>query len=688
MLFESANFIKDYSNTDKFLQLLYPNGKRYITINAIQNKKVVLNKKKVLIYQEGQQPYSLEFLTDSDAKTGFDLLNAALDILKANGNSNGGNGNNYGTSIIRLPKHSSVTSNDIGKIIMNKVNILNSPPMSVDDVECLAYVCTTEPMTAGEKGVWELNFSPDFPLEPLNKIIRVTFIGDMMPINFHRWDFGITGNLGTLTFFFLPSSLQESEGQLYIGSSISDTISAIQHYFSTQSTTLTQNVTLLASGLDVNNHYYLDFRFTMNGNESQYTLNNTIDFTPALYQNNSPSGFESTLSNNFTSFDINTQPYGYVYDNWGNQVIVSTETSYNIDGYAKVISFQSESLGLFNTTGGISSGTYMFFKDGYLYLGVEGNYNILTSSLRLDTGQWVMNTASAYSTTIALVFPVYKTIDQYFAATTIQGLTTDRVSLASSLSNETVSYTNAIFAQTWDGDNSSFSILNYHDLCSYANANPYGLVGAYNIKYFSSRSEYIQAINWAMQSGPNSNFNNLFNIISPLAYDINSGRLKMTVENKTPPVANNSYSSFSTGGFNSTFPDAVTTTITSPVQMKPERIANAIVGVLVGVEGDDALVDSAFINKVRMCSSADGAMGTLPYTELLQAFPFVMVWRDGKVIDFPGWSTEMYNAGFSNENVHSYWLLNSGILVPITLAQPDEELYVKQSTFPFPFFEN
>lgn len=68
MVFESANFIKPYLSTDKFLTILYPDGKRFVTLNAIQNKKVVLNGKKVRAYQEGYTTYN-------DASTGESISN-------------------------------------------------------------------------------------------------------------------------------------------------------------------------------------------------------------------------------------------------------------------------------------------------------------------------------------------------------------------------------------------------------------------------------------------------------------------------------------------------------------------------------------------------------------------------------------------------------------------------------------
>ena len=84
MFFEFSNFINPYSPTDKFLQILYPNGDRFYNLNVIQNKKISLNKKQVEIYQEGTTVKKITFATENDAKAGFKLLSDAIDALRPN----------------------------------------------------------------------------------------------------------------------------------------------------------------------------------------------------------------------------------------------------------------------------------------------------------------------------------------------------------------------------------------------------------------------------------------------------------------------------------------------------------------------------------------------------------------------------------------------------------------------------
>lgn len=197
MLFESANFIKPYLSTDKYLTILYPDGKRFVTLNAMQNKKIALNGTKVRSYQEGQVPNTMPFLNEPDANIAFQLLTEAIDILKANGNT-GGSPSTGSTGVIRLPKDSSVTIADVGKLMMQKTTFINFPPVVLQDIESKIFVADTIPVSDGTKGVWEFSFQHDPPLPPTNQIIRLTFTDNINPVVWHDWNFG---DVGSLRFF-------------------------------------------------------------------------------------------------------------------------------------------------------------------------------------------------------------------------------------------------------------------------------------------------------------------------------------------------------------------------------------------------------------------------------------------------------------------------------------------------------
>ena len=83
-LFESSNFIKTYLPTDKYIQIIYPNGDRFYNLNVCQRKKVVLVKNKLEIWSEGNLSKEVPFASEADARLGFDALNIALDSLSLN----------------------------------------------------------------------------------------------------------------------------------------------------------------------------------------------------------------------------------------------------------------------------------------------------------------------------------------------------------------------------------------------------------------------------------------------------------------------------------------------------------------------------------------------------------------------------------------------------------------------------
>lgn len=83
-LFESSNFIKAYLPTDKYIQIIYPNGDRFYNLNVCQRKKVVLDKNILEIWSEGNLAKQMTFSSEAEARLGFDALNQALDLLYPN----------------------------------------------------------------------------------------------------------------------------------------------------------------------------------------------------------------------------------------------------------------------------------------------------------------------------------------------------------------------------------------------------------------------------------------------------------------------------------------------------------------------------------------------------------------------------------------------------------------------------
>ena len=688
MVFKSANFIKPYLSTDKFLTILYPDGKRFVTLNAIQNKKIVLNGKKVRAYQEGQVPNTMPFLTEVDAQAAFQLLTDAIETLKANGNTGGGNPSPGTSGVIRLPKDDSVTIADVGKLMMQKTILLELPPDSLEDIDSKIFVADTTPGTDGTKGVWEFSFQHDPPLPPTNQIIRLTFTDNINPVYWHTWNFG---DGGSLRFFEPGISTNLSEGQIELGATLEDTILVIEDYFAL-STNLTNNVSLSGNGTDGTGHRFLEFTFHMGQSDTQYTLAQTITFGYGVYSGNFPAGFTNETNINFTFWDINNNPIGYLRDFYGNEATLTTETSANIDGFVKVISIESDTAGLIDTSSGVENDMELYFKDNALWLYHLGNYNQYSSFIRLIGGNWIIDTGIInFNATIPNVFPIYRLVEEYYTTSYIQNLTPDRVQIAQSLYSSVINNSYIIDVSTWDSTNGGQAILTYADLFSNNSLIPYGVIGPFNIRYYANSEDWLDAINWCFANGtlgtnntkPSNAFAEMFDIVQVLQERISSPPdIYMRVQSKTAPSSSYTNAGFMVGSSNNYAPNATTLTIIEPIVKLPERITSTLVGVLVGVDGTDALISDGQFMKLKLCSVLDGANGIIPYTEETPSLPWVIAWRDGTVIDYSGFINTMQNAGFSGQAI-LYWLYIDGIYTTVTGNLPDGEIWVKKGANPF-----
>lgn len=72
-------------------------------------------------------------------------------------------------------KHSSVTEEDIGKIMMVNIDFLVENPTSPEDVEVRAKVCNTVPGADGTKGRYKLQFPKNPLVEPVREKIKLSF---------------------------------------------------------------------------------------------------------------------------------------------------------------------------------------------------------------------------------------------------------------------------------------------------------------------------------------------------------------------------------------------------------------------------------------------------------------------------------------------------------------------------------
>lgn len=82
--FQSTNFIRTYTSTDRFIQIIYPNGNRFYNLNVCQRKKIIRNSNKLEIWTEGNLSTTLPFISIADAELAFVAINEVLDALTPN----------------------------------------------------------------------------------------------------------------------------------------------------------------------------------------------------------------------------------------------------------------------------------------------------------------------------------------------------------------------------------------------------------------------------------------------------------------------------------------------------------------------------------------------------------------------------------------------------------------------------
>ncbi|MEN6384964.1 MAG: hypothetical protein ABFD79_07165, partial [Phycisphaerales bacterium] len=228
----------------------------------------------------------------------------------------------------------------------------------------------------------------------------------------------------------------------------------------------------------------------------------------------------------------------------------------------------------------------------------------------------------------------------------------------------------------------SLTVLELRDIFRNDAGQPYGVFGAFGLKYFVDDSDAIAGLNWALSQ--NTNFGTMFDISSPLIATEDNVYV-LEVQNKTTPEGNG-YTYFNTNSFQSVYCN--TNTLEDATGGKPERIPYTIIGKIVGVDGNDALIDSSFLFDLKMCSEADGAIGVLPYSDDFNYgsyFAGVYAWRNGTVIDLAGYANLMQNAGFDGENVFVSPILVGGYFRPVNAAAPGGQVSIDGK---FVFFGN
>lgn len=231
-----------------------------------------------------------------------------------------------------------------------------------------------------------------------------------------------------------------------------------------------------------------------------------------------------------------------------------------------------------------------------------------------------------------------------------------------------------ITAQTWDNGQLNSGILMCQDIYIYA---PYGTSGAFGLKYFADHTEAINALNYAFSN--NADFNEIFDITSPIAYNSLTEKYEMIVQNKTTPVGDSYQSTYAHNGVGGN-EIVITIAIQTPAEKETaELVRSKVLGIIVGVDGNDVLIDTSFMLNVQLCSTEEGALGVIPLPNNIGS---VFAWRNGTVIDFMGYMN-LVNNDLLNDYTTAEWYYTGVVFNALSPAQAGGTLTVYRNSLIF-----
>lgn len=569
-----------------------------------------------------------------------------------------------GAGIKRFPKDSSLTSEHIGLLAMQRVVALNNNPQSIADFDVKAVLANTVPPESGQKGTYSISLHNIKLVKPETKIVRIYF--NQQPLNSHNLRFYTANNgLGdNILTFKLPANLVSGTDDVEIGATIDDTIANVVAHFAAGSTQLTQYRARVDSYSI--SEKYIDFEMLWGEDDFiKYKIDSFI-----------VSGLDYFNGAVIRSGDN-------LVDGYENVIAITYDATDNGDGYYPVTAIG----GLSNS---LSSNIFVRISDGALYTNIDGdgllNYTEITALSRgdFDGKLSLFIPGNVKRGEYIYAFPGYYTISSAIPpATEIRKIDVNAALQAESIYNNSGLFGGnyLVAASSWDSGNSSSAIIDLRDIYRNDSGQPNGEFGAFGLKYFVDDADAIAALNWAISQ--NANFQLMFDISSVIV-STGSNVYYLEVQNKTAPTGSG-YSYFNTNIFQNVYCN--TNTLEDATGGRPERIPNAIIGKIVGVDGNDVLIDSSFLFDLKMCSEVDGAFGILPYSDDFNYgsyIPAVIAWRNGTVIDLAGYFNLMQNAGFSGENVFLAPMLVGGLFRPVNAAAPDGQVTIDgKSTFFF-----
>jgi hypothetical protein len=223
--------------------------------------------------------------------------------------------------------------------------------------------------------------------------------------------------------------------------------------------------------------------------------------------------------------------------------------------------------------------------------------------------------------------------------TVLQAHTTELdFQIATAARNNSYSNSALISGSSWDTHNSNTNLIRYRDLFFNNNFGAFGTSDQFNMmKFFADTSEWMDAIDWALdESSDNSTsgFQYMFDKVGSPTMD--STYILFTVENKTAPSGDNNVSIQYYKGYGDFWDLFVSVQSVAPVTTIYEHVANTVLGVLKGIEGENVLIDGGYTLQVKLAETGDGGMFSAPWSEQINVWPYLIAWRDGTVIDIFG----------------------------------------------------
>lgn len=217
----------------------------------------------------------------------------------------------------------------------------------------------------------------------------------------------------------------------------------------------------------------------------------------------------------------------------------------------------------------------------------------------------------------------------------------------------------AIWVRYWGTNNTNLTFITWYDLLN----SDYGQYNG-NGNEMPDAATALLGITQALGLDPVNNASNDwlrrlnegawatdFNVVSPLA-EVSAGVFEITIETKTVPNTRDSY--FQIQFENpSPLPDSPQIEVVIEEAgnvVIPEMVPYTILGKIVGVEGNEVLIDTSSIFEVKLASAADGELGTIPFTpeiDMGDFYPVVLAWRNGRAISIYGYS--LINGIFDND---------------------------------------